>query len=430
MKPDKKNKRPLENKHEEEGAIKAQFMRWLSKYDFRDRDRFTNFIRRLIFSILIIVVAFVLLQHINEFNSRGGFSVLIPLLFAAALLLGVEAVKLFGKQRETVPWRLYVLQAIAVGGMSFAANGTAAVFAYMLVLTELYVSVGHQQSSLLVFGAAALLYAAVHILQNYLLFEPTHIWSLLTQLISTMISFAIHFLIVQIALAFYGQFLRLNDALQQLHESKQELEKAYEVVAEVTALEERQRIAKEIHDTAGHSITTVIMQTESAKLLVMDEPEEAKKKIVAANLQAKHALEELRNSVHVLSGKKEQQTLKDALEAIIHESTDGTDITIRSEIEDMMVSEAKHRFLCNTLKEGISNGLRHGRATAFWFECKAQMQTIRFLLSDNGSGVCADTLAFGFGLSSMQDRVKALGGEMNIVTNEGEGFEIEILLPI
>ena len=156
---------------------------------------------------------------------------------------------------------------------------------------------------------------------------------------------------------------------------------------------------------------------------------EAKKKIISANLQAKHALEELRESVHLLSGMNENQTLKTALEGIIHESMDGTGIVIRSQIDDVFVYPAKFRFLCNTLKEGISNGLRHGGATAFWFELKKEKDTLVFLLSDNGKGLAGKTLAKGFGLTSTQDRAKALGGKLRIVSEEDEGFELHLTLP-
>ena len=163
--------------------------------------------------------------------------------------------------------------------------------------------------------------------------------------------------------------------------------------------------------------------------MIESNPAEAKGKIVAANLQARHALEELRDSVHLLSGVKENQTLKIALENIIHESTDGTGITIRSNIEEMDVSQAKFRFLCNTLKEGVSNGLRHGNATAFWFECRKQDNKIYFLLSDNGTGVKAETLQVGFGLSSMRERALSLGGALMFSSEKGEGFELTLTLP-
>ena len=221
----------------------------------------------------------------------------------------------------------------------------------------------------------------------------------------------------------------MSKALKELDESKAELQKAYDDLAEVTALEERQRIAKDIHDTAGHSITTVIMQTEAAKLILDKNPEDAKSKIIAANLQAKHALEELRESVHLLSGNPGKQTLENALQGIINESTDGTGIKIRSDIDDIAVSDAKYRFLCNTLKEGISNSLRHGRATAFWFELKEMDGKINFLLSDNGSGVNINEMKEGFGLTGMSKRAESLGGELWFISEPDEGFEIHLTLP-
>ena len=114
---------------------------------------------------------------------------------------------------------------------------------------------------------------------------------------------------------------------------------------------------------------------------------------------------------------------------IIHESTDGTGIVIRADIDDITLCSAKHRFLCNTLKEGISNGLRHGNATAFYFELKKKGDRIAFLLSDNGSGVDGAKLKKGFGLRGMTARVEALGGEVSFESEPDEGFEIHISLP-
>jgi signal transduction histidine kinase len=125
----------------------------------------------------------------------------------------------------------------------------------------------------------------------------------------------------------------------------------------------------------------------------------------------------------------EAATLKTDLENIVHESTDGTGIKIRAKIEDIQVSAAKHRFLCNTLKEGISNGLRHGNATAFWFELIEQGNKICFLLSDNGTGAEGGEIVTGFGLHTMRERVKAFGGEISFHSEADEGFEISIVLP-
>lgn len=231
------------------------------------------------------------------------------------------------------------------------------------------------------------------------------------------------------AIQIYRKNKELAHTLSDLNESNGKLQSAYAELQRVTVLEERQRIAKEIHDTAGHSMTTVIMQTEAAKLLVESDPAEAKKRISAANLQAKRALEELRENVHVLSGIGGRDTLKSELSRIIHDSTDGTDIAVRSDIDDISLCDAKARFLCNTLKEGISNGLRHGGATAFYFELKEQDGRVEFLLSDNGAGMEIAQLKEGFGLNGMHSRAESLGGNVWFETEPDEGFEIHMILP-
>lgn len=421
-----KEKRTAKKKRD---GVNVRVTHWLKKYDFRDQERFTAFLQRLIFGVLIIVVAFMLLQHIGKFEQLGGWTTLFPLMVVAVLIIGMEAWKVSRIKRQAPVLWAYAVQAVAVSAMSFVTSSTSAIVVYMIVLTELYISFEGKRPQTRLFFIAVAMYVAATLLQNYLFFQPISLITTITGLVSVSFALAMHFLCTQIALAFYSQFLRLNTALRELNESKRELEKAYAVVAEVTALEERQRIAKDIHDTAGHSLTTVIMQTESAKLLIHANPEAAKNKIIAANLQAKHALEELRNSVHVLSGRTENQTLKNALEKIIQESTDGTGITIRSKIKNVRVDDEQFRFLCNSLKEGISNGMRHGKATAFWFSFVETDGELQFLLSDNGNGASENNLKLGFGLSTMQERAHALGGEMYIESQDGEGVELRITLP-
>ncbi len=408
-----------------ENAFRAYFLRLFGKYDLRNERQFHYFWKCLIFSALVIVVAILALGHVYTFGVDYRFVLL--LCFGGALLI-VDGLKILLSSHGKLRKSLYVLEASFAALFMFITDVGVAMFIYVLVLTELYFSAERTRPSIILFAVALPLYVIGYLIRHYFLFPSMKDFlPFLTDLISVVFTLLLHFVVVQVGLAFYRQFLRLEKALNELDESKKELEKAYGVVAEVTALEERQRIAKEIHDTAGHSLTTVIMQTEAAKLIVESNPVEAKSKIVAANLQAKHALEELRDSVHLLSGQRQNQTLKEALESIIHESTDGTGIAVRSDIQETEVSSAKHRFLCNSLKEGISNGLRHGKATAFWFELKSENGEIKFLLSDNGKGVKTDEWKTGFGLSSMQKRAKSFGGEVAFATEEG--FELTITLP-
>ena len=423
-----------ENKRKErgeDGRIRSYFERLFAKYDVHNEQQLARFGKILILALLIIVEMLMLLQHFEMFFSFKTWWKNLPLQINMVVFTLCETLKLFVIKNKKWSIVFYVLTAVSACAFLFFASDTYAMIIYILILTEFYITAKKSKGSVWVFVLCVPIYALIYTARILSIErgESVELLELLRESIGAFVLLTAHFLIAQVAMAFYRQFLRLDKTLKELNESKRELEKAYEAVREVSVLEERQRIAKEIHDTAGHSLTTVIMQTESAKLIIDENPDEAKGKIVAANLQARHALEELRDSVHLLSGRTEKKSLQDELRSIIHESTDGTGIKIRSEIGEITVSQAKHRFLCNTLKEGIANGLRHGGATAFWFECKQADGKIAFLLSDNGKGVGNAAVKKGFGLTTMEERVRALGGEITF-TSDDEGFEIRLELPV
>lgn len=423
----KKKNNPLEQENKNVNRLE----RFSERFDFGDEAQMHYLSKALYFVLLLLVEFIVMLQQVDAFLGGGSWVDLFISCVGALILAVFMALQLFFVQGRKGRIISYVLNVTASGLFLFFAEGSYAMFIYMIVLSQFYIETTQGKKSFLLFGGGVLFYMFCIGLQLWLKSGVIvrDLFFLIQLTFSSVVTLTIHFLIVEIAVTFYRQYIQLNKALNELEDSKKELEKAYAVVAEVTALEERQRIAKDIHDTAGHSLTTVIMQTESAKRIIDTQPDEAKAKIVAANLQAKSALEELRNSVHLLSGVSENKTLKEALTAIIHESTDGTGINIRSDIQEISVSEAKYRFLCNTLKEGISNGLRHGGATAFWFELTEEKGKIQFLLSDNGKGT-SGRLKLGFGLSTMQERARALGGEVSLFSEPDEGLELRLELPI
>ena len=415
---------------EEDDRFQVYLKRLFGEGEGEYEDRLLFIGKWVLFGLLVLVELLILLQHVeNLILTKDWFT--FTILFAAAFILTIaEAVKLFLWKQEHHRMVFYFIELGAACGFMVMTEGTYAIMLYVLILTQFYVGATRARSGLWMYGFSLPLFAISYSLQMYFIRGDMLRLEILREGFGVFSALTLHFLAVQTLMLFYRQYTRLNRALVDLEKSKKELEKAYDAVVEVTALEERQRIAKEIHDTAGHSLTTVIMQTEAAKRIIDTDPAEAKQKLIAANLQAKNTLEKLRASVHVLSGKTANLTLKQQMENIISETMDGTGITIRSDVEDLTVSNAKLRFLCNALKEGISNGLRHGHAKAFWLELKEDNEKITFLLSDNGTGLNTENFECGFGLTMMRDRARALGGEMIIVSAPDEGLELNITLPI
>ena len=394
-----------------------------------------------IFGLLLLVELLLLMNNWGAvFFGIRAFWVLLPV---TAFLAAENAVKLWAIKGFARRIPCYVLDILCLTVLTVFSDGTLISTLFIIILSEFYLSQESLSGSIAMGAASIVLFLIAFAVSGALKERNVDLVALLSNGFNDILLMALHFVVRNFVLFFYRKHNELNAALEEigasneklrqaneeLRENRRKLQEAYKDLQEVTALEERQRIAKDIHDTAGHSITTIIMQTEAAKLVIDSDPTDAKRKIAAANLQARNALEELRESVHLLSGTTEQLTLREQLMSIIHESTDGTGIVIRSDIEDISLCSAKRRFLCNTLKEGISNGLRHGGATAFYFELKARGDRVLFLLSDNGKGADGANLKKGFGLKGMTARAEALGGQISFESEEGEGFEIDIVLP-
>ena len=397
--------------------------------------RFVVIGKVLIFLALLLVVVILAVDCRDaRVENIPALAVILPV---SAALVAENAVKLFALRSFKPRIFCYVIDILLLLVLTYFSGGRLISTLFVVILSEFYLSQEKLSGNIAMGVCSSVLYLAMLALSQTLRDESVALDLLISNAFEDLIIFVLHFLIMNFLLFIYRKneeiakrVKELDESNQKLEESNQKLAEAMEKLKEVTALEERQRIAKDIHDTAGHSITTVIMQTEAAKLAIERDPEGAKRSVVAANLQAKHALEELRESVHLLSGSRTQMTLKDMLLDIVHESTDGTGIAVRCDIDDVSLCDAKCRFLCNTLKEGISNGLRHGKATAFYVELKKTGKDVNFLLSDNGTGMEISSLKEGFGLRGMHSRAASLGGTVWFETEIDEGFEIHLRLPL
>jgi signal transduction histidine kinase len=306
---------------------------------------------------------------------------------------------------------------------------------YCIILSQFYFNVDDFASQFAVFVVSCIAYIASFIIGYLIAHAGTTInnYDLTVAIVSGgvlgLIILTIHFFIALFLIHYYRTNLRLTQALKEADISKAQLKSAYEQLSEKAVYEERNRIASDIHDNAGHSITAVIMQTEAAKLLVDTNPEEAKRRIASANFQAKNALDQMRESVHILAGRRGVGSIKDEIEEILAQTMDSTDVKIRSSIEDVELSDTKRRFVTNTLKECIANAIRHGNATAFYIEFKQEDGNACLTVSDNGCGL-PDDYKEGFGMRGIREKATSFGGGVHLESEKGDGLEITVNFPV
>ena len=304
---------------------------------------------------------------------------------------------------------------------------------YCVILSEVYLNVQDFKSKLWVFIASCIGFILTSLVGWLIKYRQaisyTAVISIASDGLLNIILLFAHFTVANFLISFYKTNKKLTAALKESDENKKMLEQAYEQLSETAVYEERNRIARDIHDNAGHSMTAVIMQTEAAKLIIDSNPEEAKTKIISANIQAKNALEQMRESVHLLAGRNATVTLKEEIEEIIAQTMDGTDVIIRYDITDISLPYDKRRFIANSLKECLANGMRHGGANAFYVELMLSDNTVKLTVSDNGTGLPSD-FKEGFGLRGLREKAAGFGGGIVLESEEGEGMEITVSLPL
>ena len=302
---------------------------------------------------------------------------------------------------------------------------------YCVILSQFYINIEDFKTKIVAFVLSCVMFIVTCVVGWFInqMREITYneIFDMVSAWITGVIILAAHFGVVNFLIGFYRTNIKLTGALKEADESKKQLEEAYAQLSETAVFQERNRIARDIHDNAGHSITAVIMQTEAAKLVIDVNPEEAKAKVISANIQAKNALDQMRESVHLLAGRDSSCSLKEELEEILAQTMDGTGVKIRCALDDVQLAGVKRRFIANSLKECLANGMRHGGASAFYVELSSEAGVLCLTVSDNGCGL-PDNFKEGFGLRGIREKAVNFGGGIVYESESGDGCEIKITI--
>ncbi len=177
-------------------------------------------------------------------------------------------------------------------------------------------------------------------------------------------------------------------------------------------LKERNRIAREIHDNVGHMLTRAILQTGAIK--VVNKDENLKEPIEGLSKTLDLAMTNMRSSVHDLHD--ESVDLFSALNELTS-GIKGFDIELEYDMGDDIPREIKYSFI-SIIKEALNNAEKHSNGDRILVSVMEQPGFYRLLVADNGNDTDIPSSS-GIGLSNISDRVKALGGNLKIDTDDG-----------
>lgn len=381
-------------------------------------------VKRVIWASMFLILAFITIYNIID--------PWMPVLLAGVLvfLITIKNIIVFPTRKNTSKIIIYI-GIILVFFINYYDHSDISQTFYLVLIAEACLD-----SSYLFCGSVTAFSFLSNLLNIYLqfgVFSPSDFF--LAIMISSLM-FLAFFGVICFAKFEINQRRTISTIMYELKKKTKQLEDSYiklrdntRDIEEITILKERNKIAREIHDTMGHTLTSVLIELEAGERLLKNDQELAIQKINLAKEQVRKGLSNLRESVGVLNKGKEILGFVPSLKLLLEETALHGDFYVKYEIDELpQLSEIQENALYRALQEGLTNGIKHGKSTAFIFILKCEDEHLSFQLQDNGTG--GDKIVFGYGLSAMEQRIREVGGTLNIDSSFGEGCTISISIPL
>ena len=261
------------------------------------------------------------------------------------------------------------------------------------------------------------------------LFKISEIQGFITEnyIIGYLLSNTVTYCFVAAACYFAKRQLIQNNQLEFL---MHELTNKTKELEEASILKERSRIAREIHDTLGHSLTGAIIQLEVAKKMIHSDLEKAEQSIIKTQEITRRGFSDVKRAIKALKPAGiEEESLQDGLMQLIEYTEDHyhynviPTISLPDEIsDDLKIS------VYRIVQELITNSIRHGNSSHLELTIEHQDGMLRISSRDDGEG-CRH-IREGNGLRGIRERAEHLKGKVYFTSEEGRGFSALIYLPV
>lgn len=225
---------------------------------------------------------------------------------------------------------------------------------------------------------------------------------------------------------------RSEELLAELQETHQQLQEYVERVEELAVTKERNRLAREMHDSLGHRLTVAAVQLEGAQRIIPADPDKAAEMVGTVRQQVREALAELRQTVATLREPIETGlSIQQALQRLAASFEGMTNLEINLQIDEMPKLSALNRhILYRTVQEALTNIQRHAGASQVWLHLTHQADAISLLIGDDGKGFPENAEEQGFGLRGIRERVVQAGGDCAFEQRRSGGAKISVRLPV
>ena len=212
-------------------------------------------------------------------------------------------------------------------------------------------------------------------------------------------------------------------------------EREREERARVAVAEERARIARELHDVVGHSVSVMTVQASGVRRLLRPEQEREREALLVVERTGREALAEMRRMVGVLRRPEEAPALApqpslDHLSRLVEQAREaGLPVELRIEGEATQLPAGVDLTAYRLVQEGLTNVVKHAQATRAEVLVNYGDGYLEVTVNDNGQGV-GNGDGGGHGLVGMRERVSVYGGELDAGPQTGGGYRLRAKLPL
>ena len=213
-----------------------------------------------------------------------------------------------------------------------------------------------------------------------------------------------------------------NFAFAELGRTNSLLQRANAEIERLSQEAERARIARDLHDLLGHTLTAITMKLDLARRLLSHNSDRARSEIVEAEQTARNALAEVREAV---SGYRAEGL--DAEVSRARRSLLSADVQLIATLAPVNLSSSQVNALCLALREAVTNIVRHAHATVCHVTLVEKDRTIHFTIEDNGLG---GRIHEGNGLGGMRERLQSVAGAVKLTSLASGGTSLELTMPL
>jgi len=205
-----------------------------------------------------------------------------------------------------------------------------------------------------------------------------------------------------------------------------QLEDANKRISELMVMEERQRIARDLHDTLGQKLSLIGLKSDLAGKLAHSNPEQARMEMKEVQQTARVALKEVRELVTEMRGTKLEDEIHHVRQIL---NAARIEARIESDVDIAAVPLLTENVLSMCLKEAVTNVVKHSKATWCRIRIERSANHLTIFVQDNGSGVQGNLFAFrGSGIRGIRERLEFVNGTLEL--QSGQGLTLIMQVPI